>query len=80
MIIPIGISDDEWEVDWANSLLIDFPNDNIPILTSPRNWRNWGSQLVQSTSFSENNAPGPAFEKDFKTYAERLFYVMSNNA
>lgn len=80
MIIPIGISDDNWELDWANSLFIDFPTDNIPILTNKNDWKNWGGQLVQSQSFAENNAPSPTTEKDFKSYAERLFYVMSNNA
>jgi hypothetical protein len=78
MIIPTGIEGTNWELGWTNSLLIDYPVDNIPILLSKDKWRSWGGQLIQSDSFAENNAPGPTTDKDFKSYAERLFYVMSN--
>lgn len=64
--------------DWADSLVIDFPGDNIPILKEEGDWKTWGNTLIQETSFSDNGAPGTATFEDWTSWAEAVFYVMAN--
>lgn len=75
MILPIGVN----LRNWANSLFVDFPNDNIPILTQEANWKEWGNQLVQSESFFRNNAPFTDLYDDWEPWANHVFYVMNNS-
>lgn len=42
---------------WAASLLIDFPNDNLPILYNEREWKDWGNEVIFSPTFERLNAP-----------------------
>lgn len=63
---------------WAHSLIIDFPNDNIPILFDESKWHEWGDQLVQEESFISNNAPGTNYYNDWKSWADEVYFVMSN--
>lgn len=65
--------------NWAMTLIIDFPDDNVPLLTDEKNWRDWGDLLVQEGSFIENNAPGTLYYKDWKEWADEVYFVMNNN-
>jgi hypothetical protein len=64
---------------WANSLTIDFPTDDIPYLYDENNWKQWGNTLIQTTSFSQNNAPSPENYSDSLKWAKDVFYSMNNN-
>jgi hypothetical protein len=64
--------------DWAQSLLIDFPRDNIPILKNEESWKEFGDALVQENSFSRAGAPGTAFYQDKWIWAMDLFRAMAN--
>jgi hypothetical protein len=64
---------------WASSLIIDFPTDNIPILTSEADWQFWGNQLIQQPSFSSTDSPRTDLYKDWKSWAWDMFYTNSNN-
>lgn len=64
--------------DWADSLVVDFPQDNIPFLSEEEDWRTWGNNLIQERSFEENGAPGTATFKDWRSWAEAVFFTMSN--
>lgn len=75
MILPIGIS----LKDWAASLVIDFPTDNIPLLYEDADWKQWGDLLIQENSFSEADAPGTALFKEWNPWADAVFYAMANN-
>jgi hypothetical protein len=75
MILPIGIN----LRNWANSLFVDFPNDDIPILTQEANWKEWGNRLVQGESFFRNNAPSTDIYGDWQPWANHVFYVMNNS-
>jgi hypothetical protein len=61
---------------WAASLVIDYPNDNIPLLFNEKQWKDWGNLLVQEDSFSDNNAPGTGDFNDWQSWAKAVFYVM----
>lgn len=62
---------------WANALIIDFPNDNIPILEDETKWKEWGDVLIQENSFSRNGAPGTQNYSDWHAWAKAIFYTMS---
>ena len=64
---------------WADSLFIDFPNDNIPRLENEDDWKRWGNFLVQENSFVNNGAPGTQLYSEWKTWAEAVFKVMASN-
>jgi len=66
-------------IEWAHTLIIDFPNDNIPLLIDESNWKEWGDRLVQEESFIENNAPGTYHYNDWNKWANEVYFIMSNN-
>ncbi len=69
MIIPVGIS----LLDWAASLLIDFPNDNIPILYNEEEWKDWGDSVIFGPTFSSLNAPSTKFYDNWQDWAFALY-------
>lgn len=64
--------------DWANSLVIDFPDDDIPLLRHEDDWKSWGNFLIQEDSFADNAAPTTDTFKDWKSWADRVFLTMTN--
>jgi len=75
MILPEYISLN----DWADSLFIDFPNDNVPILRKSDDWKEWGDFLIQCNSFQDNDAPSPIGFDDWKSWANAVYLSMNNN-
>lgn len=63
---------------WAASLVIDFPEDQIPALDDESAWKRWGNVLVQETSFLVNNAPGTDGFKNWKDWAAAVYSVMTD--
>jgi hypothetical protein len=64
---------------WANSLIIDFPKDDIPQLHDADDWKSWGNILIQTTTFSDNNAPFPDNYTDPMKWAKDVFYAINTN-
>ncbi len=75
MILPLGIS----LRTWANNLIIDFPDDDIPILQSEDEWKQWAQQLIQCDTFGDNNSPGPEDFRDWLTWAQAVYYTNTDN-
>lgn len=63
---------------WASSLIVDFPFDNIPVLTNESDWERWGTLLIESNSFAVNAAPPTRGYSDWQDWAMRVYKVMSN--
>ena len=63
---------------WGSSLVIDFPDDDIPLAPEEEKWKEWGNELSQCTSFIENNAPGTEYYKEWKEWAQAVFFCMNN--
>lgn len=63
---------------WSKSLIIDFPKDNIPLLSSEDRWQEWGNSLVQENSFSANGAPTTTGFSDWRSWAYSVFKSMAN--
>ena len=59
--------------NWAASLVIDFPDDDVPILMNEKDWKKWGNRLVECSTFAQNAAPGTAFYKDWQSWAMDVF-------
>lgn len=74
MILPLRIS----LKNWAASLIIDFPDDNIPLLKSDKDWHSWGRFLIQENTFVNNGAPDPSDYDDWQAWAIELFKTMAN--
>lgn len=66
--------------NFANSLIIDFPKDNIVILRDDKDWKHFASFLTQSDSFANNGAPGPGLYEDPNQWAMALFKSMASFA
>lgn len=62
---------------WAASIVVDFPQDNIPILKD-MDWKKWGNFLIQESTFADNGAPGPLSYSDWEPWAMAVFYSMAN--
>ena len=67
-------------LEWAASLIIDFPDDDIPMIFDEEQWQDWGSVLVQENSFAQVSAPNPNFYEDWNAWAIDVYYTMANNA
>jgi hypothetical protein len=65
---------------WASSLVIDFPNDNIPFYPGDSDWKTWGNFLIQENSFLANQAPGTSHFSDWKDWALAVYRQMANVA
>ena len=63
---------------WADSLVIDFPNDNIPILQDEESWETWGNDLINTVTFNENSAPDTSTYDNWFSWAQEVYYTMSN--
>jgi hypothetical protein len=62
---------------WASSLIVDFPQDNIPIFTDESDWKRWGNLLIQEPSFARNAAPPTTGYSGSLDWAMAVFKVMS---
>lgn len=74
MMIPKNVTLKEW----AASLIVDFPLDNISILKDEDEWKPWGDDLVQENSFASNAAPGTHFYESWGPWAQAVFASMAN--
>jgi hypothetical protein len=69
VIIPIGIG----LMDWSASLLIDYPDDNLPILYTEENWKDWGNVVIGAPSFDALNAPPTDGYDNWQDWAMALY-------
>lgn len=74
MVIPTNITLSKW----AASLVIDFPDDNVPLLYNEMEWKKWGNFLVEGNSFLSNFAPPTKGFQDWKPWAMAVFSTMAN--
>lgn len=74
MVIPINIK----AKAWFASLVIDFPDDNIPILDEDSDWKEKGNLLIQENSFAIQNAPPASRYRSFSPWAMEVFKTMNN--
>lgn len=64
---------------WFSSLLIDFPNDNIPILTDNKNWKSVGNHIIQGGIFATNSCPATDTYDEWLAWAKDFYFCMANS-
>ena len=64
---------------WADTLIQDFGQDDIPFLDHEDNWREWGNRVVGETSFIKNNAPRTEGFETAEKWAQAVCGVMANH-
>jgi hypothetical protein len=45
--------------NWAASLVVDFPNDIVPILEDENKWEDWANNVIGIGSFAKAGLPPP---------------------
>ena len=70
MIIPEYID----MLDWANSLFIDFPDQDIPALLDVNEWKPWAEEIRLCPKFSE--VPSTWGYSEFKDWAMDFYMIM----
>jgi hypothetical protein len=78
MTLPKDIDINTW---WA-SLVVDFPNDDIPFLHNPvkedaSSWKQQGSFLIEENTFADNGAALPT-GANAQEWAQAVFRCMAN--
>ena len=76
MVNPQGMD----VLSWADTIFVDFPTDDIPILTDPYLWKTWGNDLVTCDTFTANNAPDTDDYDNWFSWAEQVYFSMANYA
>lgn len=61
-------------MDWAASLQIDFPNDDIPLLENENLWKEWGEELKMSDSFQ--NIPTTYGYVNYRDWMNEVYYTI----
>ena len=64
---------------WADTLVRDFGNDDIPFLDNEDNWREWGNRVVGEPSFIRNNAPRAEGFETAEEWAQAVCGVMADH-
>lgn len=75
VIIPRDIS----ILQFAHSLIVDFPDDDIPILEDEKDWKEWGDYLIQCDSFAKNGSPSTQGFDDQQSWMSAVFSTMANS-
>lgn len=64
---------------WADTLIQDFGQDDLPILDHEDNWRAWGNRVAGEPSFIRNNAPRTEGFETAEEWAQSVCGVMANH-
>jgi hypothetical protein len=64
---------------WADTLVRDFGQDDIPFLENEDNWRDWGNRVVGEPSFIRNNAPRTEGFETAEEWAQSVCGVMAGH-
>lgn len=69
MLIPTNMTFN----NWANSLVIDFPNSFIPIPPKETDWKRWARIVCEQNDFSVSGTLNPNSFKTWKDWAILLY-------
>ncbi len=74
--------------NWAASLVVDFPNDTVPILEDENKWEDWAAKVIGVGTFAKAGLPAPFtiispgikkanFQK-WEDWAKVVYSIMTN--
>jgi len=64
--------------DFMASLIVDFPNENIPFFKNEEEWKSYASFLSQENSFAKNGVPIPNGFKNRTDWELAFFQSMAS--
>jgi len=74
--------------DWAANLIVDYPDEYLPILEDADKWEDWGSIVAGTGVFARNDIPAPVSVmegtkkqefKDWQEWAKTVYNLMINS-
>ena len=74
--------------DWAANLIVDYPDEYLPILEDADKWEDWGSIVAGTGVFARNDIPAPFSVtegkkkqefKDWQEWAKTVYNLMINS-
>lgn len=63
--------------EWAQSLIVDFPYDNVPILLEDAEWKEWGNFLGTELTFADNTIPQTDTYDTWDIWANDVYLCLS---
>lgn len=74
--------------NWAAALIIDFSDENLPILDDEEKWQEWGTVIAGTGIFAKGGVPSPvsiregrksvSFDK-WDEWAKIVYNIMAND-
>ncbi len=55
---------------WADSLVSDYSDENLPTLTNEEEWQKWGALVAGTGIFQKASIPSPISRGDQNTFKE----------
>lgn len=74
--------------DWAANLIVDYPDEYLPILKDADKWEDWASIVAGTGVFARNDIPAPFSVtegekkqefKDWQEWAKTVYNLMINS-
>lgn len=74
--------------DWAANLIVDYPDEYLPILEDADKWQEWASIVAGTGVFARNDIPEPFSVtegekkqefKDWQEWAKTVYNLMINS-
>lgn len=74
--------------DWAANLIVDYPDEYLPILEDADKWESWASIVAGTGVFARNDIPAPFSVtegekkqdfKDWQEWAKTVYNLMINS-
>ena len=74
--------------DWAANLIVDYPDEYLPILEDADKWEDWASIVAGTGVFARNDTPAPFSVtegekkqefKDWQEWAKTVYNLMINS-
>lgn len=63
-------------LEWAHSLLVDFPEQAPLILTDESDWKRWAAELTKTSYFSNSSIPNPNSFVEWRDWARQVFAIL----
>jgi len=74
--------------DWAANLIVDYPDEYLPVLEDADKWEDWASTVAGTGDIARNDIPAPFSVtegekkqefKDWQEWAKTVYNLMINS-
>lgn len=64
---------------WADTVVRDFGEDNVPVLDEEEHWQEWGNRLIQEPSFTKAGCPPTTGFERAEDWAQAVCGAMADH-